>query len=86
MAGSLLRALGLTELIAGSPEEYDRIGQELLDAPLRLAAPRSKLAQRQPRHAVFDSQNICRDLESAFVLMWRRHQQNEPLADSAVMR
>lgn len=86
MAGSLLHALGLPELIAGSLEEYETIGRELLGKPARLAVLRSAIAQSQARNAVFDSRRFCRDLESAYVLMWGRQQRDELPADITVVR
>jgi protein O-GlcNAc transferase len=78
MAASLLRSLGLPELITGSLEEYERRALELARAPESLGALRRRLEENRRSAAVFDTAHFCRKLESAYVAMWERAERGEP--------
>jgi predicted O-linked N-acetylglucosamine transferase (SPINDLY family) len=78
VAASLLTALGLPELIAGSDEEYERLAIAYATDPARLAAVRRKLAEHGATHAAFDTARFTRDLESAYAAIWERHQAGLP--------
>jgi predicted O-linked N-acetylglucosamine transferase (SPINDLY family) len=84
MAGSLLRTIGLPELIAGSLQEYEQRAVELARAPLRLAQLRARLAVQRERSALFDTRRFCRHLEAAYEQMWQRAQRREPPTSFAV--
>lgn len=89
MAGSLLRAAGLTELVTFSLEEYERRAIELINAPARLVELRRRLETARERSALFDTGRYCRNLEAAFEIMWRRSQCGESpshITDSAAAR
>jgi len=83
MAGSLLRALELPQLITASLAEYERRALELLE-PGRLPAIRAELAARLERSALYDSARFCRHLEAAFFTMHERALQSEPPASFTV--
>ena len=69
MAGSLLRAIGLTDLVTDSCESYASAAVSLaLDQP-RLAAIKSMLARERGALGLFDSQRFCRELEAAYASM-----------------
>jgi len=72
MAGSLLKSLGLDELITSSLGEYRKRAIQLLRQPSELAVARAKLAAGSLRHSVFDTQHFCGNLEQAYHEMWRR--------------
>ena len=72
MAGSLLRNLGLPELITYSAAEYERRLLELLGKPQELAGLRVRLGQQRERASVFDTRRFTRQLEAAFVQMHQR--------------
>lgn len=77
MAGSLLRTVGLPELVAYDMVEYETLGLRLAgDAPL-LAGYRARLAARRGASPLFDTARFCRDLELAFIAMWERHGRGE---------
>jgi predicted O-linked N-acetylglucosamine transferase (SPINDLY family) len=84
MAGSLLHALCLPELIAHDLEQYERVGHELLAAPERLAAVRGRLTGGRAEEALFNTQRFCRELEAAYQLMWARYERGEPAGPFAV--
>ena len=72
MAGSLLRNLGLPELITYSAAEYELRLLELLGKPQELAGLRVRLGQQRERASVFDTRRFTRQLEAAFVRMHQR--------------
>lgn len=84
MAGSLLEALELPELITRDLREYRERALQLARQPADLAGLRARLAAN--RRTVFDSGAFCRHLERAYRGMWERQQRGEPPADFAVAR
>jgi predicted O-linked N-acetylglucosamine transferase (SPINDLY family) len=62
-----LRAVGLEELLASSPEEYVRIAEELAGNLPRLAGLHSGLRGRMGRSPLLDSQRLARQLEAAYL-------------------
>lgn len=74
MAGSLLRAVGLPELIASSLAEYESLAKTLIADPNRRASFRSRLAKACETSAAFDSKRHARALEAAYRTMWAQHE------------
>jgi protein O-GlcNAc transferase len=74
VAASLLTAIGLPELIAQTPEQFESIAIELATQPMRLAAIRAKLAQNRATMPLFDTGLYTRHLERAYEAMHQRHQ------------
>jgi predicted O-linked N-acetylglucosamine transferase (SPINDLY family) len=74
MAASLLRAVGMPELITGSPEAYEKLALELAADTPRLAALRRKLAVNRPTAPLFDTALFTRHIEAAYTAMWQRQQ------------
>jgi predicted O-linked N-acetylglucosamine transferase (SPINDLY family) len=77
MAGSLLRAAALPELITFSLEEYEQRALELITTPARLQELRQRTEAARGNSALFQTERYCRNLESAFELMWQRSQRGE---------
>jgi predicted O-linked N-acetylglucosamine transferase (SPINDLY family) len=69
VAGSLLRAVGLPELITASPEEYEALALRLAHEPRLLALYRERLARHRLTTPVFDSARFTRNLETALSRM-----------------
>jgi protein O-GlcNAc transferase len=78
VGASLLSALGLSELIAESLEEYEALALKLAREPEMLRGLRTKLARNRTAQPLFDTKRFTRNLEAAFVAMWQRHQRGEP--------
>jgi predicted O-linked N-acetylglucosamine transferase (SPINDLY family) len=78
VAGSLLGAVGLPELIAASPADYEALGLRLARDPARLAALRQKLAHNRDRYPLFDTDRFVRHLEAAYTIMWQRAERGDP--------
>ena len=84
VAGSLLNAVGLPELITQTAEDYEALALKLAaDAPL-LADIKAKLARNRTVFPLFDTDRFRRHIEAAFVTMWERSQRGEPAAGFAV--
>ncbi|MGY3583078.1 protein O-GlcNAc transferase [Bradyrhizobium sp. USDA 4341] len=73
VAASLLHAVGLPELVAESPEAYERMAVDLATHPSRLAALRTRLAANRLTAPLFDTKRFTRDIEAAYTAMYERH-------------
>ena len=74
VGASLLKAVGLPELIAHSADEYEAIALRLARDSFELASLRQKLAANRQTQALFDTNRFRRHLEAAFVTMWERNE------------
>jgi predicted O-linked N-acetylglucosamine transferase (SPINDLY family) len=86
VAGSLLDAVGLSDLITRSLEDYERMALKLATSPDMLSDIRGRLAQNRKTHPLFDTDLLRRHLELAYVTMWERYQRAEPAASFSVPR
>lgn len=84
MAGSLLHALGLPELIAPSLAAYESMAMALAADATLLTGLRRKLADHRERYPAFDTDRFRRHLEAAYGQMWERHQRGEAPTGFAV--
>ncbi len=78
VAGSLLNAIGLAELITATVEQYEALAVELAGDPQRLAAIRARLADNRLRAPLFDTQLFTRHIEQAYTRMYQRQQHGLP--------
>ena len=69
VAGSLLTALDLPELITTSQEQYQLLAVKLAKNPEQLKTTRVKLIDNLSRSSLFDTPNTTRHLESAYLAM-----------------
>jgi len=74
VAGSLLRAVGLPELVTHSHADYEARARELATQPERLAALRRKLAANRSTYPLFDTVRFTRHIEQAYAMMHERSQ------------
>jgi len=72
VAGSLLRAVGLSELITHDAAAYEATAVALLRDPARLAALRRRLVEGRLSHPLFDSARFTADLEALYERMAAR--------------
>ena len=70
VAGSLLRTIGLPELITTSLEEYQALALRLARNADLLADLRGRLEVNRQRSPLFDGSQFARNLEQAYVTMW----------------
>jgi predicted O-linked N-acetylglucosamine transferase (SPINDLY family) len=77
VAGSILRAIGLGELIAADLDAYFELAYELAGSPNRLAAVKAKLEANRLTTPLFDIEGYTRDIEGLYETMWRRYRDGE---------
>jgi protein O-GlcNAc transferase len=77
VAASLLRAIGLPELVTASLKEYESLALKLANDPALLQAVKAKLAQNRERCPLFDTARFTRHIEAAYVRMWERYQRGD---------
>lgn len=70
VCASLLHAIGLPELVAGSLEEYEAMALALANDPSCLAAVRKRLADNRETAPLFDTDRFRRQIERAYETMW----------------
>ncbi len=80
VAGSLLTALGVPELITYNLESYHALALELATDKSKYANIRSKVIANRESAPLFDSRKFTRDLENLYRQMWNDHM-NPPHAD-----
>jgi len=84
VAGSLLNAVGLAELITDNLEDYEALALKLVRDKNLLAAIKAKLAQNRETFPLFDTDRFRQHIESAYETMWERYQRGEPPASFTV--
>jgi protein O-GlcNAc transferase len=72
VAASLCSAVGLTETVAGSLDQYEELALALARDPQRLAALRERLAAQAPQSALFDTDHYAAHLERLYEKMAER--------------
>ena len=70
VAGSLLHAVGLPDLVTASLADYEALALALARDPARLAALRQRLAANRETAPLFDSARYTRNLEALYRRMW----------------
>jgi predicted O-linked N-acetylglucosamine transferase (SPINDLY family) len=94
VAGSLLHAVGLPELVVSTLADYERRARELATTPSLLLEIRARLARNLSAHPLFDTDRFRRHLESAYLTMMERHRRGlapagfsvQPLAPAGAAR
>jgi protein O-GlcNAc transferase len=77
VAGSLLTAIGLEELVSASLQDYERTALSLIRAPERLAALRRKIERERDLSSLFDLPRSTAAVEAAYERMWQRWRAGE---------
>ncbi len=70
---SMLKQVGLEELICRSTEEYEELAVALARDRNRLKGLRDKLARNRFTEPLFDAQRFVDHLETAYEAMWQNH-------------
>lgn len=78
VAASLLLTIELPELIASTPEEYEKLAVELATNPRRLENIQEKLARNKLSTPLFDTRLFVKHLEAAYAKIYDRHHANLP--------
>ena len=74
VAGSLLTALGVPELITHSVGQYEAMAFELAVNPAMLQTVREHVRAQIVAGSLFNTKSFCRDIEAAYISMWRSSQ------------
>ena len=74
VAGSLLHAAGMPELVTTSLADYERLALALARDPARLATLKARLIATQASSALCDADAFTRHLEAIYVALWRESQ------------
>ena len=74
VAASLLKAIGLPELITTSLEDYEALALKLAREPSLLASIKAKLARNCSSYPLFNTARFTRHIEAAYTTMWQRQQ------------
>ena len=74
LAGSILYALGMPELVTTSIDEYERLAIELASQPGRLTKLRQKIDRNRLTMPLFDSALYTRHVENVLAQMYERYQ------------
>jgi predicted O-linked N-acetylglucosamine transferase (SPINDLY family) len=78
VAGSLLRAIGLSELITSSLEEYEALALRLAREPEMLARLRARLEKNRRTCPLFDTARFAGNIEAAYRRMWENWKTGKP--------
>ena len=77
VAGSLLHAVGLPELVTHSLDQYEAMALKLAGDGRLLEALRARLEKNKRSAPLFDTDRFRRHIESAYVTMWEVWQRGE---------
>ena len=73
VAGSLLTAIDLPELITETVEDYEALILDLATNPERLAAIKQKLAENRLSKPLFDTELFTKHLEDGYQQVYQRY-------------
>jgi predicted O-linked N-acetylglucosamine transferase (SPINDLY family) len=85
MAGSLLRAIGLPDLVTETLADYEALALRLATSPGSLAEVKARLARNRTTEPLFDTARFTRGLEAAYRRMWGRAEAGLPPEGFAVV-
>lgn len=86
VAGSIVHAAGLSELVVDSVADYESIAAQLAREPERLARLRERLVKARDSSPLFDMARYTRDFESALARMVENSRAGKPIVGFSVAR
>jgi predicted O-linked N-acetylglucosamine transferase (SPINDLY family) len=75
VAASLLKAIGMGELVTVSLDDYERLALRIAREPAFLKQLQERLRRNRASHPLFDTDRYRRNLESAYLRMWQTWQE-----------
>jgi protein O-GlcNAc transferase len=72
VAGSLLHAIGMPDLITHTPQDYEDLVVKLAMNPDLLADAKARIKANRDSYPLFDTERFCRNLEAVYTAMWRK--------------
>jgi predicted O-linked N-acetylglucosamine transferase (SPINDLY family) len=79
MCGSLLRAIGLSELVASSQREYEELAIDIGRNPRKISELKNKLANNRLSKPLFDLKLFTQNIELAYLKAYERNKLALPL-------
>jgi predicted O-linked N-acetylglucosamine transferase (SPINDLY family) len=86
IGASVLTAIGLPELVAGSSAEYEALAFDLATQPKKLGTIRRKLEEHRLTYPLFDSPRFARNIENVYTQILTRARDGLPPQDIHVAR
>jgi len=86
VAASLLNAIGLSELIAKSLDEYEVLAIKLANEPNKTKDLKHKLLENQSKEPLFNTKLYVKNIEAAYIEMYRRYEEGAPLDHIVVLK
>jgi predicted O-linked N-acetylglucosamine transferase (SPINDLY family) len=77
VGGSLLKAVGLPELMATDLDGYEVLARKLVADRPQLESIRHRLLENRQKSPLFDLARTCRHIEAAYTTMWEMHQRGD---------
>jgi len=74
VAASLVRTVGVPELITSTQQQYEQLAIELTLNPQRLAGIRTRIQENRLTSPLFDTPRYARNLEAAYTAIHARYQ------------
>ncbi|MEA2905693.1 MAG: protein O-GlcNAc transferase [Alphaproteobacteria bacterium] len=84
VAASLLRAVGLPELVTRNAADYEALALRLAADAAALGEFRARLAANRTTRPLFDCDRFRRHIEAAYATMWETRQRGDPPRSFAV--
>ncbi len=85
VAGSLLHAVGLPDLVTENLDDYEALALRLAREPTELARIARRLEANLATTPLFDIDRFRRNIEAAYTKMWEIAQRGEPAQSFAIM-
>jgi protein O-GlcNAc transferase len=77
VGASLLKAVGLPELVTHNLDDYEALAARLASDPSQLGRIRERLERNRAAHPLFDMNRLRRHIEAAYLGMWDIHARSE---------
>jgi protein O-GlcNAc transferase len=84
VAASLLRAIGMPDLVTNDLEEYEKLALRIARDPALLRDLGQRLQRNRASHPLFDADLYRRNIEAAYVRFWEAWQRGESPASFAL--
>jgi predicted O-linked N-acetylglucosamine transferase (SPINDLY family) len=84
VAASLLRAIGMSDLVTDDLDEYERLALRIASEPSVLQELGERLRRNRLSQPLFDTDRYRKHIEAAYAQMWERWQRGEDPASFAV--
>jgi predicted O-linked N-acetylglucosamine transferase (SPINDLY family) len=84
VAASLLKAIGMGELVTASMDDYETLALRIAREPAFLKQLQERLHRNRTSHPLFDTDRYRRNLESAYLRMWQTWQEGRAPESFAV--